>query len=85
MLFFAVGMPGEALPVDFNPFWRNSVTLATCYGAAPLDNRQALELLRHGTVEVADMITHRFPLDDIGEAFRTAARPGDCLKVLIEP
>lgn len=85
VLFFAVGMPGEALPVDFNPFWRNSVSLATCYGAAPLDNRQALELLRHGTVEVADMITHRFPLDDIGEAFRTAARPGDCLKVLIEP
>jgi L-iditol 2-dehydrogenase len=85
VLFFAVGKPGDALPVDFNPFWRNSVTLATCYGAAPLDNRQALELLSHGAVEVADMITHRFPLDEIGEAFRTAARPGDCLKVLIEP
>ena len=85
VLFFAVGKPGDALPVDFNPFWRNSVTLATCYGAAPLDNRQALELLGHGAVQVADMITHRFPLDEIGEAFRTAARPGDCLKVLIEP
>ena len=85
VLFFAVGKPGEAVPVDFNPFWRNSVTLCTCYGAAPLDNRQALELLAHGTVEVADMITHRFPLDEIGEAFRTAARPGECLKVLVEP
>jgi L-iditol 2-dehydrogenase len=85
VLFFAVGKPGDALPVDFNPFWRNSVTLATCYGAAPLDNRQALELLGHGAVEVTDMITHRFTLDEIGEAFRTAARPGDCLKVLIEP
>ena len=31
------------------------------------------------------MITHRFALDDIGEAFRSAARPGECLKVLIEP
>ncbi len=85
VLFFAVGMPGEALPVDFNPFWRNSVTLATCYGAAPLDNRRALELLAHGSVRVDDMITHRFPLGEIGEAFRTAAQPGACLKVLVEP
>ena len=85
VLFFAVGKPGETLPVDFNPFWRNSVTLWTCYGAAPLDNRQALDLLSRGTVQVDDMITHRFALDEIGEAFRTAARPGECLKVLVEP
>jgi L-iditol 2-dehydrogenase len=85
VLFFAVGKPGEALAVDFNPFWRNSVTLATSYGAAPLDNRQALELLANGTVRVDDMVTHRFSLDDIGEAFRTAARPADCLKVIVEP
>jgi L-iditol 2-dehydrogenase len=85
VLFFAVGRPGEALAVDFNPFWRNSVTLATSYGAAPLDNRQALELLAHGTVRVGDMVTHRFALDEIGEAFRTAARASDCLKVVVEP
>jgi len=85
VLFFAVGTPGESLAVDFNPFWRNSVTLATSYGAAPLDNRQALELLAHGAVRVDDMVTHRFSLDEIGEAFRTAARPGDCLKVVVEP
>jgi L-iditol 2-dehydrogenase len=85
VLFFAVGQPGETIAVDFNPFWRNDVSLRTCYGAAPLDSRQALELLRRGTVQVQDMITHRFGLDEIGEAFRTAAHPGDCLKVLIEP
>jgi L-iditol 2-dehydrogenase len=85
VLFFAVGKPGEATAVEFNPFWRNSVTLATSYGAAPLDNRQALELLAHGAVQVADMVTHRFALDDIGEAFRTAARASDCLKVIVEP
>jgi L-iditol 2-dehydrogenase len=85
VLFFAVGKPGDAVPVDFNPFWRNSVTLCTSYGAAPLDNRQALDLLSRGAVRVDDMITHRFALDDIGEAFRTAARPGECLKVLVEP
>lgn len=85
VLFFAVGKPGDTLAIDFNPFWRNDVSLRTCYGAAPLDNRQALELLRRGAVSVADMITHRFGLEEIGQAFQTAACPGECLKVIVEP
>lgn len=85
VLFFAVGKPGETVAVDFNPFWRNDVSLRSSYGAAPLDNWQALELLRRGAVRADDMITHRFPLEEIGQAFRTAACPSECLKVLIEP
>lgn len=85
ILFFAVPKPGETVEVDFNPFWRNDITIKTCYGAAPLDNRQALELIMHGTVEVTDMVTHRFPIDRIGEAFMTGAGPDGCLKVIINP
>lgn len=85
ILFFAVGAPGETLAVDFNPFWRNDISLKTCYGAAPLDNRQALELLKRGTVRVDDMITHRFPLAEIGQAFATAAEPQGVLKVIVAP
>jgi len=85
ILFFAVPKPGETLDVDFNPFWRDDITIKTCYGAAPLDNMQALELIRHGTVTVDDMITHRFGIDSIGEAFMTGARPDGCMKVIIEP
>ncbi|MBN1798940.1 MAG: alcohol dehydrogenase catalytic domain-containing protein [Spirochaetales bacterium] len=83
--FFAVPRPGETVAIDFNPFWRNDVTLKTCYGAAPLDNVQAMELIRGGNIKVDDMITHRFPLSDIGKGFRIAARGKDCLKVIICP
>lgn len=85
VLFFAVPKPGETVDVDFNPFWRDDITIRTCYGAAPLDNLQALELIRSGTVKVTDMVTHRFGLDAIGEAFRIGARPDEALKVIIEP
>ena len=85
ILFFAVPKPGETVDVDFNPFWRDDITIKTCYGAAPLDNLQALELIRSGAVTVTDMVTHRFGLSDIGEAFRTGARPDQALKVIIEP
>jgi len=85
ILFFAVPKPGETLDVDFNPFWRDDITIKTCYGAAPVDNMQALDLIRQGTVTVTDMVTHRFGIDRIGEAFMTGARPDGCVKVIIEP
>jgi L-iditol 2-dehydrogenase len=84
IIFFAVPKPRESVPVDFNPFWRNDIVIKTSYGATPLDNMQALELLRNRRVVVSDLVTHRFGIDDIGEAFRVAAS-GDCLKVLITP
>lgn len=85
VLFFAVAQPGETIAVDFNPFWRNDISFKTCYGAAPRDNRQAMELLRSGAVKVDDMVTHRMGIDQIGEAFRIAAEPTGTLKVIIEP
>jgi L-iditol 2-dehydrogenase len=85
VLLFAVHLPGETVPVDFIPYWRNDVTIRTSYGAAPLDNQQALELIRSGRIDVAPLLTHRLPLDRIGEGFLAAAAGRNCLKVVIAP
>ena len=50
-----------------------------------VDNQQALDLIRSGRVQVEDMITHRLPLDDIGEGFRLTCDGTESLKVIIEP
>jgi len=85
VLLFAVPKPGETLPIDFNPYWRDDITFKTSYGAAPPDNRQAMELLRAGNVRVDDLVTHRLSIDDIGEGFSIAARGAESLKVIIKP
>jgi len=85
ILFFAVPNPGETLDIDFNPFWRNDISLKTCYGAAPLDNTQAMELIRAGNVDVKDLITHRFSLEEIAKGFKAASEGKNCLKVIIKP
>ena len=85
VLFFAVPNPGETLDIDFNPFWRNDVSIKTCYGAAPIDNLQALELIRAGNVDVKDLITHRFSLKEIAKGFKIAAEGKNCLKIIIKP
>ena len=85
VLFFAVPRPDEHIAVDINSFWRDSKSIKVSYGAAPIDNLQALELIRSGRVEVDDMITHRLPLDQVGEGFRLANEGTECLKIVIEP
>ncbi len=44
---------------------------------------RAIDLVSKGLVDVRSLVTHRFPLDQIAEAFRVAARR-EGLKVMIE-
>ncbi len=47
---------------------------------------EAARLLRDGTVPAEELISHRFPLDRIAEAFEFAdANRGEVIKVIIEP
>lgn len=85
ILFFAVSKPGETINIDFNPYWRNDISFKTSYGAAPLDNQQALELIRAKNICVDDMITHRFSLEEIAKGFKLASEGKECLKIIIKP
>jgi len=45
---------------------------------------RAIRLVEQGLIDVSSVVTHRFPLDSVAEAFVTAAgRKG--LKVVVEP
>ena len=85
VLFFAVPKPDEQLDIDINAFWRESKSVKVSYAAAPVDNAQALELIASGRVEVADMVTHRLPLDAIQEGFRLTVDGTESLKVIVLP
>jgi len=65
-------------------FWRNEITLTSSYAASPDDHKKALKLIAEGKIKVKDLITHRLPLDKIGEGFRLVSEAKDSLKVIIE-
>ena len=46
---------------------------------------EAVELLGKGQVRTAGLITHRFALDQIREAFETQIAAADAIKVMVEP
>jgi L-iditol 2-dehydrogenase len=85
ILFFAATPPGVDMKVPVNEFWRNGITLVPTYAGAPADCAASLDLIAKKTVPVADMITHRLPLEEIGEGFRLVMRGRESLKVIIQP
>jgi L-iditol 2-dehydrogenase len=86
ILCFATTDPGVELPVPLNDFWRNDITLKPSYGNAPGDAKVALELIAARRMPVADMITHRLPLEETPKGFQLMATPGGShLKVVIQP
>ena len=85
ILLFAPTQPGIELPLDLNDLWSRQITLTTTYAASPGDLGEALELIRDRKVNVGEMVTHRFGLDETGEGFRLVSEAGDSLKVVVEP
>lgn len=83
VVFFAVPPPEVQLRIPVTEYWRNEIRLLTSYGAAPRDLEQSLDLLAKNALPLRDLITHRFPLDRIQEAFRLVVEAKECLKVVI--
>ena len=84
IMCFAATDPGVTLPVPVNEFWRQSIKIMHSYGASPLDETQALELLETGKISVKKLITHRLNLKDAGLGFKLVAEAKDCIKVILE-
>jgi L-iditol 2-dehydrogenase len=80
------GLPKDAatITVDANLVHYRELTLVGVNGSTPAHNKRALELIASGDVPVADLITHRLPLEDVLEAIEIVAR-GEAIKVTIEP
>ena len=80
------GLPKDAptITVDANLVHYRELTLVGVNGSTPAHNARALELIATGAVPVADLITHRVPLNGVLDGLETVAR-GDAIKLTVEP
>ena len=83
---FFGGLPKDrsTITVDANVVHYREVGIVGANGSSPAHNQRALELIAAGAVPVADLITHRLPLEAAVEGIHTVAR-GEAIKVTIEP
>ena len=65
-----------------NVLYRKSLRVIGSWGGR---GAQALALMQAGKVNTKPLITHQFSLDDINEAFETALKRDEAIKVLVKP
>jgi L-iditol 2-dehydrogenase len=86
VMFFAADGPDQQLAIPLTRFWTSQPAILFSYGAAPRDMAEALDHIASGRVRVDDLVTHRFPLTRISEAFDLFENPqGTSLKIIVQP
>ncbi|MGP8078424.1 MAG: alcohol dehydrogenase catalytic domain-containing protein [Thermoplasmata archaeon] len=79
------GLPeaGSRLDADVQQLYLRGIRLIPSYATTEPDIREVHRLVADGHLAVADLVSHRFPLSEIGEAFRVAGRPEESVKVVV--
>ncbi|MCO5995507.1 zinc-dependent alcohol dehydrogenase [Actinoallomurus rhizosphaericola] len=76
----------EPVRLDLSAIVRKDITMYTARGEGGDNVRRAVALAAAGMLRAGELVTHRFPLEDIAEAFRVLReRDGDPLKIVIVP
>ena len=82
-MLFAPTPTGVTTALDLGELYFREVSLIPSYSCGPDDTRQAYDWIRRGLVQPQPLVTHRFPLEQIQQAYDTARRGGAALKVLV--
>ena len=72
--------PGLVAPIDLSTLYHAEMTVTASYSSSPADLRASLALLAAGRVRVAELVSHRLPLERFHEGLELA-RAQQALKV----
>ena len=83
---FFGGLPKDncIVPLDTNVIHYKELLITGAHGSMPIHHGQAVDMIASGKINIKKFITHRFALDDIGDAF-AAAEQHSGLRVVVNP
>jgi len=83
ILLFAPTQLDQYARLSPHQLFFSEITVVPSYSVSHVETRTALQLISSGTLKAKELITHRFPLSQTQEAFETAAKSRECLKVVV--
>ena len=83
-VLFTASQPADVLPLRPYGLYFDEISIVPSYSCGPEDTREALSAIVRGIVTEEDLITHRFGLEHITDAFQAAARVDEALKTIVE-
>ncbi len=86
ILLFAQTKPGDEVPIDVGDLCVNEKRLFGSYSASIDIADEAAQVVFDREIELRELISHRYGLDQAAEAIRVAASPDDAVcKVIVTP
>jgi L-iditol 2-dehydrogenase len=82
ILFGGLPKASPMATLDANRIHYGEIEVVGAFSYHPTDHALALDVLNRGLVPVDQIVTHTFPLEQVAQAFQTAAS-GDGLKVVV--
>lgn len=79
-----VGFSPDAMTFNSGRVMFREMDVVGSLGCRPLDYPRVIEMARRGQIKVAELVTHRFSLDDIQQAFDTL-RAGKAMRAVVTP
>jgi L-iditol 2-dehydrogenase len=79
---FTATPPEDEMTLKPHDLYFNETRLVPSYSCGPDDTREAMALVERSVLRAADLVTHRFPLERVTEAYAMAQKP-ESLKVIV--
>jgi 6-hydroxycyclohex-1-ene-1-carbonyl-CoA dehydrogenase len=80
----AVGFTAKDVPLSFGRVMFREITILGSLGCRPVDYPPLIRMVADGRLKVKELVTHRFPLERINEAFDLLRR-GAALRSIVVP
>ena len=83
VMMFGVPSKDTTLQLDMNKIYSKEITLVTSYAASDHDTKEALTLVESSQIDVKQLITHTYSIDDSQKAFDHARTGDNAMKIII--
>ena len=77
--------PGSTIAIDPNELYFKEISINSGYSSSHIDSKTTLDYIAAGRINADAMITHRFGLDQVEQAFQLILAAGESLKSVIKP
>jgi len=79
-----VGYSPEKMSLNAGRLMFREMEIVGSLGCRPVDYPRVIEMARQGRIKVAELVTHKFPLDEINQGF-DVLRAGEAVRAVVVP
>ena len=83
IVMFGVPSKGANVELDMSEIYSKGITIVNSYAASDLDTNEAVEKISNKQINVSQLITHKYNLEECQQAFVHAKSGDNAMKIII--